>query len=299
MPSSIPIIVHFVGLALFSSQVPNDCGLKVILPKVVYTAPKTAAAATKGKSAAASSSPHVEDHQAVLIFRTGSYVSSSTWGKPTLLPKNNAAAGSYEYVKLDGDRVRFDSGVDNQGLDFNRPQLPPLGALCPSMTTLDRRFLPPYDGAAAVFDLSQGIVKGCNATTRIDTEVRFNGDGDLIISASTMKLKKELRLKPVDGKVELIVANIPVNCLRNGVCSTPSATAINGISHVHAYYGMAGQSASCNKTISEWLTAATDNDAPTERCMIVLPPAAGGPRPGHATAAVEMSDFECSNSQWP
>jgi hypothetical protein len=286
MSTPIPIIVHFVGIALFSSQVPNDCGLKVILPKVVYTAPKTAQAVKKTN--------HVEDHAAVLIFRTDSYVPGSSWGKPIPLPKTKGQTVSYEYVKLDGDRVRFDSGIDNQGLDFDRPQLPPLVALCPAMTTLDRRFQPPYNGAAAVFDLPQGAVKACIADARIDTEVKFNGDKTFVISASTMRKTKELRLKPIGGKIELIVANVPVNCLKNGVCSPPSTTAMDGMSHVHAYYGMVSQNTSCNKTIADWI--ATTTDIPTEHCSIVLPAAAGGPVPqGH----VEMTDLECSNSRYP
>ena len=286
MSNPIPIIVHFVGLALFSSQVPNDCGLKAILPRVFYTASKTAQAATKTR--------HVEDHEAVLIFRTDSYVSGSTWGKPIPVPKIKGQTGSYEYVKLNGDRVRFDSGIDNQGLDFDRPQLPPLVALCPAMTTLDRRFEPPYNGAAAVFDLPQGSVKACNAGSRIDTEVKFNGDDTFVVSASTMRITKELRLRPLGGKVELIVANVPVNCLRNGVCEPPSATAMNGMSHVNVYYGMVSKSTSCNKTIADWV--ATTTEVPSALCSIVLPLAAGGPvRDGRT----EMTDLECSNSRFP
>jgi hypothetical protein len=286
MNPTIPIIIHFVGLALFSSQVPNDCGLKVILPKVVYTAPKTVEAANKMH--------HVEDHQAVLIFRTDSYIPTSSWGKPVRVPKLKGQTVSYEYVTLDGDRVRFDSGIDNQGLDFDRPQLPPLGALCPAMTTLDRRFQPPYNGAAAVFDLPQGAVKACNAGSRIDTEVKFDGDGTFIISASTMRTTKELRLRPIDGKVELIVANVPVNCLRNGQCEPPSATAIDGMSHVNAYYKMVTKNTSCKKTIADWI--ATTTDVPSQPCSIVLPPAAGGPV---SEGVTNMTDLECSNSRFP
>src|SRR5882757_3262711 len=121
MPNPIPIIVHFVGIALFSNQVPNDCGLKVILPRIVHAAPKVATAANKGPSATSSASSHVENHQAVLVFRTDSYVPGSSWGKPTPLTKPDARGVKYEYVKLDGDRVRFDSGIDNQGLDFEKP----------------------------------------------------------------------------------------------------------------------------------------------------------------------------------
>ncbi|HXH38426.1 MAG TPA: hypothetical protein VNN08_07340, partial [Thermoanaerobaculia bacterium] len=80
MATPIPVIIHFVGLALFSSQVPNDCGVKVILPTVIYTDPRivTAAAQTQARrlaKAAATSSvqpigpvPHVQDHVALLVF---------------------------------------------------------------------------------------------------------------------------------------------------------------------------------------------------------------------------------------
>ncbi|MGH9421937.1 MAG: hypothetical protein ACRD3J_18315, partial [Thermoanaerobaculia bacterium] len=269
MATPIPIIIHFVGLALFTSQVPNDCGLKAILPDVFYTAPKVVKTAQKGTAATHISPAHVENHQAVLVFPTKSYISSPGWGKPIPLPKTKGQTVAYEYIKLDGDRVRFDGGIDNQAPDFDQPQLPPLGALCSATTTLDRKFQPPYNGAAAVFDLPQGTVKGCNATTRIDTEVKLSGNGDFSVSASTMRLKKELRLKPLGGKVELIVANIPVSCLKNGVCSPKSPAAVDGMSHVNAYYGMVSQTASCNKTIGDWI--AVVGNVPTNTCQVSLP----------------------------
>lgn len=44
MPSTVSVAIQVVGLAVFSSQVPNDYGLKIILPRVVSSNPWTQAA---------------------------------------------------------------------------------------------------------------------------------------------------------------------------------------------------------------------------------------------------------------
>jgi hypothetical protein len=327
MPPFIPVTIHFVGLALFSQMVPNDCGLKVILPQVAYSDPRTPMSASMQmqpaapRPAPAPAPPqsgnliapgnlvpvpigqvhHVEDHVALLVFPAAGYLPTSNWGTPTTLPGDS----SYLYVKLNGERIRFESGIPNQGLVTNL-KLPPLQGYCPSLTSLNARFQPPYDGAAAVFDLPQGNVGGCNyAGKRIDTEVALQSSGFLTISASTTRVRKEIRLKPVAGSLNLIVANVPVSCLTPTGCAQPNPSALNGVSHVHAYYEMGeGSTASC-MSVTDWISNHSALVAHNSCVMSSLPGAAGGislpdaKRNNGVLSAVQGDNFECSNSAWP
>jgi hypothetical protein len=325
MPPIIPVTIHFVGLALFSQMVPNDCGLKVILPQVAYSDPSTQIAmpmqmqsvaprgvAVKpqggnpiatgtGISGPIGQAHHVEDHVALLVFPAAGYLPTSNWGAPTALPGDS----SYLYVKLDGERIRFDAGNPSQGLVTNL-KLPQLKGYCPTLTSLNARFQPPYQGAAAVFDLPQGRVGGCNvAGKRIDTEVALDSSGFLTISASTTRVRKELRLRPVAGSLNLIVANVPVSCLTPAGCAYPNPSALNGVSHVHAYYAMGdGSSASCT-SVSDWISNNGALVAHNPCAMSTLPRAAGGISlpDGILKTGVppttQGDNFECSNSAWP
>jgi hypothetical protein len=116
----------------------------------------------------------------------------------------------------------------------------------------------------------------------------------LTISASTMRVPKEIRLKPsaTTGKFELIVANVPVSCLTNGFCSPPAQNAMDSVTHVHAYYAMGdGQSAACNTSITTWFQANQTNPSliPSNTCSVTIP---DQPQP-------DMTDVQCSNSKWP
>jgi hypothetical protein len=149
------------------------------------------------------------------------------------------------------------------------------------------------------------------AQQRIDTELSLQSNGFLTISASTMRATKEIRLKPssLTGKFELIVANVPLSCLTNGFCSPPNQNAIDSVPHVHAYYEMgAGQSATCNTSITAWFQANQTNPlvVPTNGCAVSsIPDAAGGfgnlglaSKPTDRLAR-KATDFECSNSRFP
>lgn len=342
MSSPASLIIHFVGLVLFSSQVPNDCGVKVILPQVVYSdlsarpdtstpiqgIPKaTVDPSTSNKPTAPKTvgfvpiaqAHHVEDHVALLVFPAAEYIPGTSWGtQPTAL-----GTTPYLYVKLDGERIRFNSGALNQAADIDNLELPGLRTLCPSARSLNANFQPPYRGAAAVFDLPEGKVNACIPGPRFDTEVTLDTNGQLIISASTIKTQKEIRLQPAGGTFELIVANVPVSCLANGHCSAPGPSALDNVTHVHAYYAMGNGQADSNdnESIAQWIVQKSqlaDPPVPSNPCVITdIPAAAGGfgmagilQNPGGSRMATpthvnpppdpdRMTDFECSNSKWP
>ncbi|MFL6244730.1 MAG: hypothetical protein ACJ74H_01805 [Thermoanaerobaculia bacterium] len=342
--SAIDVFVFFVGLTTFTPGAPNDCGLKAILPRVVYSglqirddyhvhnmsaAPQLREAATPphrqldsrgpyGARAYRVEEPHVEDHIAVLIFETSAYVSNVNWpikNLPAVVGKPQ-----YSYAPLDRDRVRFlTSGATNPQATLANMPLPHLPQICSATTKLRRDYLPPYAGAAAVFDIPEGSLQACLSTAqhapygqRIDTKIQLKTSGDFVISASTMKQAKELRLKAAsNGQLNVAVANVPVGFV-NGNYAPKPANAIDGVPHVHAYYAMGDADASsCTQTLTDWYNnthpnvppcsipssfeglgkmAATRNQR-SDINLAVLPPVLG--------EKSVIYNFECSNTQWP
>jgi hypothetical protein len=328
--STVPVLIHFLGLCVFSSHIPGDPGQKVILPAVVYTDPRSIATKNlpaqrtgrvtpvppsahgrvTGDSTMAHSIwdpvPHVEDHVAIMMFPTASADPSSDWGGPPIVLPNT----SYSYVKLTGDHLQLAASTALPDLDPLR--LPHLrDDLCNKMTALNARFQPPaYTGAAAVVALPPGAIRACLPTgnNRVDTEATLNSAGDLVILANTGGVQKVLRLTPLGGRVTLVIANIPVSCL-SGVCGSPQSSAINGVAHVQAYYGMGVGSTSCNSLIATWYSQRAGSPQQPLGCsMASLPFGAGhnkvvvaraGTGSGGVYPTTQMSNFECSNSQWP
>jgi hypothetical protein len=325
MVTTAQVILHFVGLATFLPPVPNDPILNVILPRVVYTDTRTPIAMAKSgralstvtpsksrTTASFSSARRVEDHMAILVYRANSYVSSTNWSRfqlpgtppPNFSLKTSNPPVAYEYVQLERDQVQFTSGISDQPLDLSAMTLPPLESLCPSMTSLNADFRPPYAGAAGVVEIPHGVVKACYAGMRIDTEIKLDSTGDLVVSANNPRAHKELRLKPVGGRVELIVANIPLSCLNAAGCMQPALGSVNSLAHTHVYYEMVDKSTQCNGTIQTWNLQADAARKPGGTCTIGVPKAAGGlgmhEQPdGGPLHHDNITDFECSNSRFP
>jgi len=355
MPAT-DVVIFFVGLTVWSSQVPNDCGVKGILPRVHYTwqnnqnlqvarlgaassAAKRDVAATTALSVSSShehrqpspaviaaplhDTAHVENHAAVLIFPTTSVVSNVGFPAAQGLPKTTTTSLTrttytnttplFSYIPLDGDRVRFVTSPQNPPIDMSQAVLPQLrDQICPAkMQTLSPDFRPPYRGAAAVFDLPEGTLRSCFSTTkaqkqRLDTRLALTTTGDLIVSASTMKTTKELRLKASpSGRIELLIANVPERFL-TGDYAEQSSNALENVSHVNAYYAMGNASGgNCNMTLTDWYNQYSGN---TNILQCDMSPFEGaGKTQGSTTTAankqidgtVQGANFECSNTQWP
>lgn len=304
--ATIDVVVFFVGLTTFTAGIPNDCGVKAILPRV-----------EQQKNQRAHVHARVEDHQAALIFETASYVGSTNWKKYDLKVKKGETP--FSYVLLDRDRVRFlTSGATNEVANLGDIQLPRLPEICSATSKLRRDFLPPYSGAAAVFDIPEGTLKACLSTARdspaakrLDTKVRLKTEGQFVISASTMKQTKELRLKSKTGKLNVAVANVPTRYLKGDYSERPE-TAADGMPHVHAYYGMGdGNTSDCTRTLKDWWETEQPEvepcDIPADFRGIGATPS-GRPQQNPVTMADGLPsavmkgviyNFECSNTQWP
>jgi len=102
---------------------------------------------------------------------------------------------------------------------------------------------------------------------------------------------------------------VPESCLTTGSCKTPKPTAINGITHVHAYYAMGDCQMAAHNTgnITDWVGLHSSLMTNTAVCSMIIPSAAGGlgmtgmavkPKNGNLPDPTG-ADFECSNSSWP
>jgi hypothetical protein len=273
------LVVRVMGLATFTDQVPNDCGVHVIVPRVESH--------QHGKQKAGA--PHVEEHKAMLVVPEQYYDTSSTW-KMAPIP----AFKSYRYVELDGDQVRLLTNGTNQAASLEGLKLPSLQGCCAAAgkkKTLHSNFQAPYTGAAAVMDLSAGRISACAAAAkgdagyRYDTEIFFQHEGMATISGDTMKTKKEIRLKNLSGGKPAVVylVNFPT-CFLTNDCKPKPASAPDGLSHVQAYYAMLqGDTSKCQASLR--------NCPAAEPGRCVTPPIA-------ATVPQAMS-FECSNTKYP
>ena len=317
MPSpGITVLIHVVGLSVLSSQIPNETGLKMILPRVVYFDPSGPALeshisiANMGGVTAPlriTQHRHVEDHAAILAFKTADRDPSSNWGPVNEL-KNTGKM--YSYIRLNGERVQFDLGYSAAPGAFpsGGVRLPKLPDLCNATQRLKAAYLPPfYSGVAALFDIPAGGVNACLASSqnRVDSEITLLANADLVVYTGSGRARRQLRLKPTTGRIELIVGNVPVSCL-NGQCVPPPAAAMNGITHEHAYFDMgAGDTSTCGTSIRDWFYSRPPAQRPGNCVMGTIPDAAGGngmlevEAPDGGVHKSVVYNFECSNSQWP
>jgi hypothetical protein len=332
--AAIDVIILFVGLTTFSAGVPGDCGLKAIAPRVIYRGPNATERRTQVARKISNvrttealqhqhlsaetllesgfDTPQVETHATAIIYETDSYLVNTNW-IPHAIPTATGET-AYSYVLLDGDRVRFVTpGVTNPPASLANVVLPKLPQVCTALTKLRRDYLPPYRGAAAVFDIPEGTVNSCKSTgqhppygQRLDTKIAMQTTGTFVISASTMTTTKELRLKPgADGFIRVAVATVPIEFL-NATYTPKPPNAVDGLSHVHAYYAMGdGNPSTCSMTLKNWFDNNVDpNDVADCNQQFsgtgkLIPGASRGPFLPREMIDAMIYNFECSNTQWP
>jgi len=257
---------------------------------------------------------HVEDHVALLLFPNESYVADVNW-KPQSDAVNNPG---YSFVRLDKERIRFQTDIPNTATSLQNLRLPRMQKDCCKTMNLDKNYLPPYKGAAAVVDIAQGDVNACQVGSiygrnRLDTEIALKSNNGLLTIAATIgTATKEIRLKPnSSGRIDVIVANVPASYLKNQFDPKPE-TALDGVPHYHTYYDMGGATtATCNLSLLDWWSIHQNDQPSIQSCSLTKYPkmlgtqsvdnnptlsaqARGGPPPSPTSF-----NFECSNTQWP
>lgn len=304
MASPVDVIIFFVGLTLWSEKLPNDYGVKAILPRVV-------------------DKPHIENHTAALIFRKDSFVAQSGWKKVKELPRRDPASATepvYQYVPLDADTVRFLTKGTNDRPSLAGMKLSRLGNLCPAILNLRADFrAPSYPGAAAVVALPEGKVRAClsvpaESQGRLDTRLDLKTTGELVVVTTTPGLipffhRKLLRLKQQCGKpIELIVANLPASYYEKVMTMTDRVRIDSThLPHSIAYVDMGESSGpSCTPNLQNWWDHLDPEGIPL--CSASAGFALPSMPPDVTLSLAENNpdlispsgvNYECSNTQWP
>ena len=321
------IVVHYLGLAVVTDRVTNDCGVHIIVPRVKYhdrtwpidvryARPQTLLAPSQqghqqqrlnradvGRQEVAQHrtpdqltprmDPQVEDHMQIIIIPKFNYHPSSSWkAKPfPLFPDD------YVYVELAGDHIRFlTQGLKNPETNVSNVRLPRIKKCCTTLANSDLlpAYQAPYKGAAGVFDIAEGVLTSCKVNTddpksRYDSELRLEHKGSFVIDASTMTQDKHIRLFRMAPDTAVLVANVPT-CKINDNCVPKASDAADGLPHYQAMYAMAEGGSACNTSLA------------------ACAPDAGACKVTHFVGTGKMASgieerlamtFECSNSQWP
>jgi hypothetical protein len=300
-------IIFFVGLALWSSAVPNDAGNHVILPPVHYTGQNATgrmAAHTMNSDSqrgirSVDGSPHVVDHVAAIITYADSFGRVSGWPAPvpignqttfSYVPLNDPPSGNTEYVKF----VTGDSNPQNLTITAMLPKLPGVTALNPA--------------SATIFDVPYGSMKSCLSLTRkqmprLDTKLELATNGTLTVSdrAGT----KSIEIKPHGDTIMVVVANIPKKYLQ-GDYSDPSDP-LETMPHVYGYYAVTNASCGdCVQTLKDWFLHNVEEIEPCNSDVTLVGGRLRAPdcrtvsTPENTIAGVmQGSNFMCSNEGWP
>jgi hypothetical protein len=316
------IIVQFIGLAVFSRQfagLDQPAGpLQALMPRVSETSVSLdhrhhAPAPAKGRaalSAGLEEAPSVESHTAIILFPEAAFVKSNGWTREPFVKDK-----TWSFIRLDGDQLTFSDSSAARKADARKStprsaaktlvltdeiSLPHLKK-CFNSQTLKKEYRPPeFTGAAAVFTFPEGVAKtrACLKTkddpaSRADTQVTIPLYGDLVIS-TTKGPKRELILH---GGGKIIVGNVPTAVV-NGEASAEYSSP-----HYEVYYemgeGASGTSGSnfdcaralaldaCDGDPTLIREAYTGQNDPTKKYNPPTP------------TIFQLSDFRCSNTQWP
>lgn len=283
-------IIQFIGIVLFSAQIPDDPGVHAILPRIghvhksdLHNMPKLEAKQTGDEHLSASG---IENHFTVIMYRDADRLyKTGGWRSDGTL------ANGWSYLALDGERVQFLTHGDN-GRSEIPASLPRTGSACGTQAApaiLRSEFLPPYKGAAAVIDIPEGRLSSCqtntlNVASRLDTRLLLDTRGVLVITAvKKYAAPKALTLK---GDAVVFVANIPPYTLINDTDLTI------GEPHWTAYNAMLAKPCSARPDVDpDTLFAHCDTSSLGDsyyRATRKEPP-----------ITFKMIDSGCSNTQWP
>lgn len=271
-------IIQFIGIVLFSSQIPGDPGAHAIMPRIGSTS--TSISFVSG----------VEEHKAVILYRDDDLLEKSTAWRARPAPNNG-----WQYVELDGERVQFFSDADNP-VPAVPALLPRVGAgICTSFAvapTLAPEFLPStsYKGAVAVFDFREGILDACESQgPRADTRLFLTTRDVLIISAK--KAGERPKTITLDQDAVVFVVNVPLDYLSNNPQTVHHDT---GHPHWAAYNDMLG--GTCTARPKESETPLTSCDVRNAFTTAAYEEARRNP-PSKGLGLIH--DPQCANSQWP
>ncbi|HEV7240101.1 MAG TPA: hypothetical protein VGQ36_12750 [Thermoanaerobaculia bacterium] len=280
--SATEAVIHFIGIVMLTASVPNDPGVKAIVPRIEGFAVESATQRVGRGRRSSEPVRAVEPHVAAIIYEKSDKLGISNW-----TPANFRE--TWEYVVLQHERLQFVTSAAN-----GTPSIPrDLPHACSTMT-LQAPFQPPhYTSAAAVVDIPEGSLEVCVARQsndspsggRADTRLFLKTNGSFVIVATNAsEPAKTITLKP-DATVFLV--NIPPTRLD---IETPLTSLVESLPHHQAYDAMGGTS-----NCTHHLDVSNVCKSCDESLMKKRRPA----RSGSSLPEIMIIDSECSNSQWP
>ncbi len=289
-------IIQFIGIVLFSAQVPNDPGLHAIIPRIghvhkqqIEVLPKLDTQSQQNQAALTTmvAPSGVENHFAAIIYRDADRVDKAGGWQ-----YDGTLANGWRYVELDGDQVQFLTNGANEDAQIpaNLPRTGGSLSCNNDPQTLKSEYQPPYVGAAGVIDIPVGRLSTCETNTktvtaRLDTRLHLDTRGVLVIAAMKGTTTKTMVLK---GDAVVFVANIPPYTLKYEVNYEI------GQPHWLAYNNMltesCGEKPAVDSAMLEEPIVYCDRNSLGESYYRArkLPP-----------LKFQMVDSECSNTQWP
>ncbi|HUR80551.1 MAG TPA: hypothetical protein VM733_07280 [Thermoanaerobaculia bacterium] len=272
--------IHFLGLAMFSTQVPPDEGaMRVLLPRVEQQHKMTMTSSSGGSMEQMVKS--VESHVAAVIVKESDLLQEINWESepvPEHMLEDWAQKTPYRMVRLDGETLTFMPSVDNKPVATTSLVLPKLAC--------SGRVARKPDVVATV-NVPTGQLASCKAPSRnrYDTVLTLNTRGVFTLWAdkSDTPSRSDVKALVLDGSATVWVVNIPTSVME-GTNEAPSQLSA---SHFLAYYGLLHM-----RPGKDCVPRIMPPREPVGECD-PIPVNVG------AIAFSRVVDSECTNTAWP
>jgi hypothetical protein len=272
-------IIHFLGLALFSTQVPGEEGaLRVLLPRIEqqqHQQHQTVNASMTSGSSDAVMMRTIEPHVAALIFKEKDLLQEINWESepvPDHMLQPFAQKEPWRLVRLDGESITFKPSAENAPVTRTALALPK-----PSCATQIARKI----DVAATVNVPAGKLSSCKAPgrNRYDAVLTLANQKVITVWADSDSQSKALVL---DGGASVYVVNIPVAVMDKSLADETMNAA-----HYLAYYSLlrTRPQRDCSRSLVPPAEKVSECDP--------IPVNVAG------IADIRVVDSECSNSSWP
>ncbi len=274
--------IHFLGLALFSTQVPREEGaLRVLLPRIEQQQHQQHANAPM---LSASSDPAlmrtIEPHVSALIFRTSDLLQEINWESepvPVHMLQPYAQKEPWSMVRLDGESITFMPTAENSPVTRTALALPK-----PSCATQIARKI----DVAATVNVPAGKLSSCKAPdrNRYDAVLSLANNKVITVWAESTEIREtQSKALVLDGGATVYVVNIPVAVINESPADPSMTTA-----HYLAYYSLLRtRQRDCPRSLVPPVDFVSDCDPIPVNVA------------GIAGTITRVVDSECSNSSWP
>jgi hypothetical protein len=277
-------VIQFIGIVLFSAQVPNDPGVHAILPRLAHA--EHAHLSSGNAANIIKDVTGIEEHVAVIIYREEDRLHRvGGWRSEGTL------RNGWEYVRLRGEQVQFltNGANDAPKIPTDLPRVRSNSCLVAAdakPVALRSSFQSPYKGAAAVVDIPFGRLDVCatntpSVTERVDTRLLIDTEGVLVIAAT--KTGERAKTIALDGDAVVYIANVPPYYLFYGEPTNA------GDPHWQAY----------NEMLDTPCPGRPDLALVPQFCDLSLISESYKVARNKPPADFKMINSECSNTQWP